>query len=117
MHPEGRLADAAVAETLAKHATPDERAARLHCCASAGRSCARASKSSSSPPPRSARCSPPPGCPTAPEEIGLSRDALRATYTRARTIRRRYTVLDLAHEAGVLEACADEVLAPGGFPT
>jgi glycerol-1-phosphate dehydrogenase [NAD(P)+] len=57
------------------------------------------------------------GCPTAPEEIGLSRDALRATYTRARTIRRRYTVLDLAHEAGVLEACADEVLAPGGFPT
>jgi glycerol-1-phosphate dehydrogenase [NAD(P)+] len=55
------------------------------------------------------------GCPTAPEEIGLPRDDLRATYTRARTIRRRYTVLDLAHEAGILDDCVAELFAPGGF--
>jgi glycerol-1-phosphate dehydrogenase [NAD(P)+] len=55
------------------------------------------------------------GCPTTPEEIGLTEDDLRATYTRARTIRRRYTVLDLANEAGVLEAAVDELFAPGGF--
>ena len=55
------------------------------------------------------------GAPTAPGEIGLSTEAFRATYRRARTIRRRYTVLDLAYEAGVLNACVDELFAPGGY--
>jgi glycerol-1-phosphate dehydrogenase [NAD(P)+] len=55
------------------------------------------------------------GCPTTPEDIQLERQALRATYRRARMIRRRYTVLDLATEAGILDACVDELFAPGGF--
>ena len=30
-------------------------------------------------------------------------------------IRRRYTVLDLAHEAGILDEIVDELFAPGGY--
>jgi glycerol-1-phosphate dehydrogenase [NAD(P)+] len=55
------------------------------------------------------------GAPTAPADIGLSMDSLRATYQRARTIRRRYTVLDLAYEAGVLDACVEALFTPGGY--
>lgn len=55
------------------------------------------------------------GCPTSSEEIGLSREDFRATYFRARTIRARYTALDLATETGILEECVEELFAPGGF--
>ena len=55
------------------------------------------------------------GCPTGPVEIGLSWEDFEATYLRARTIRKRYTVLDLAFEAGILEECVDELFAPEGF--
>ena len=55
------------------------------------------------------------GCPTGPVEIGLSWEGLEATYSGARTIRKRYTVLDLAFEAGILDECVDELFAPQGF--
>jgi len=55
------------------------------------------------------------GCPTSPVEIGLGWEDFEATYLRARTIRKRYTVLDLAFEAGILEECVDELFAPDGF--
>lgn len=55
------------------------------------------------------------GCPTSPAEIGLSWQDFRATYARARTIRRRYNVLDLAVETGIFEECVDELFSPGGF--
>src|SRR5215210_3963247 len=55
------------------------------------------------------------GCPTSPEEIGLSIEDFKATYRRAQMIRSRYTVLDLANEAGVLDECVEELFAPGGF--
>jgi glycerol-1-phosphate dehydrogenase [NAD(P)+] len=55
------------------------------------------------------------GCPTNPAELGLSLADLKATYIRARMIRSRYTVLDLAHETGVLPECVDELFAPGGY--
>ena len=55
------------------------------------------------------------GCPTGPVEIGLSWEDFEATYLRARTIRKRYTVLDLAFEAVILEECVDELFAPEGF--
>jgi glycerol-1-phosphate dehydrogenase [NAD(P)+] len=55
------------------------------------------------------------GCPTAPGEIGLSAERLKATYRRAQMIRRRYTILDLANEAGVLDACVGKLFAGAGF--
>jgi len=55
------------------------------------------------------------GCPTEPAEIGVSVAQLRESYTLARTIRSRYTVLDLVNECGILDACVDELFAPGGY--
>jgi glycerol-1-phosphate dehydrogenase [NAD(P)+] len=55
------------------------------------------------------------GCPTSPEEIGLGWEDFKATYSRARTIRSRYTVLDLAAETGIFDECVEELFAPGGF--
>jgi glycerol-1-phosphate dehydrogenase [NAD(P)+] len=55
------------------------------------------------------------GCPTRPSEVGLGWKAFKGTYSRAQMIRRRYTVLDLATETGILAECVDELFAPGGF--
>jgi glycerol-1-phosphate dehydrogenase [NAD(P)+] len=55
------------------------------------------------------------GCPTGPVEIGLRWEDFEATYSRARTIRKRYTVLDLAFDTGILEECVGELFAPDGF--
>jgi glycerol-1-phosphate dehydrogenase [NAD(P)+] len=55
------------------------------------------------------------GCPTEPTEVGVSMAQLRESYTLARTIRSRYSVLDLVNEAGILDACVDELFAPGGY--
>ena len=55
------------------------------------------------------------GCPTEPEEIGVSVAQVRESYSLARPIRSRYTVLELANECGILKACVDELFAPGGY--
>lgn len=55
------------------------------------------------------------GCPTEPAGIHVDPARLRASYDLARTIRSRYTVLDLVNETGTLDACVDELFAPGGF--
>jgi len=54
------------------------------------------------------------GCPSCPEEIGLTLASLRESYGAARQIRRRYTVLDLAAETGLLGPCLVDIFAPGG---
>ena len=54
-------------------------------------------------------------CPIGPADIGLSMAAFKATYTRAQMIRRRYTVLDLAFQTGILSECVEELFAPGGY--
>ena len=55
------------------------------------------------------------GCLTTPEEIGLDRARLRGSYAQARQIRSRYTIFDLAAEAGCLPECVENLFAPGGF--
>lgn len=55
------------------------------------------------------------GGPAAPEDIGLTRERLRATYPQARMFRSRWTVLDLAFEAGWFDEIVEELFAPGGF--
>lgn len=54
------------------------------------------------------------GAATDPVQIGISVDRLRDSFWQAFFIRRRFTVLDLAARAGVLDACVDEVFGPGG---
>ena len=54
-------------------------------------------------------------CPVHPDDIGLSLPAFKDTYHRARQIRRRYTVLDLAAETGILTECIENLFTPPGF--
>jgi glycerol-1-phosphate dehydrogenase [NAD(P)+] len=54
------------------------------------------------------------GAPTSIRELGISAAELRTAFLHARNIRGRYTVLDFAHDLGVLEAWCDDVLAESG---
>ncbi len=55
------------------------------------------------------------GAPTHPRDVGLTLADLLASYRAAQVIRNRYTVLDLAFEAGILEDCLAELFAPDGY--
>lgn len=54
------------------------------------------------------------GAATTIAELGISAEELRMAFIHARDIRGRYTVLDFAHDLGVLEGLADEVLEDSG---
>jgi glycerol-1-phosphate dehydrogenase [NAD(P)+] len=54
------------------------------------------------------------GCPYQPEQIGITRSRLRKSYWQALYIRRRFTVLDLAHRCGLFEASLEKLFGPGG---
>jgi glycerol-1-phosphate dehydrogenase [NAD(P)+] len=54
------------------------------------------------------------GCPTYLPDIGLDVPRLKASYTLARTIRRRYTVLDLVTETGLLDKLVNAIFTPAG---
>jgi glycerol-1-phosphate dehydrogenase [NAD(P)+] len=55
------------------------------------------------------------GAPTEPEQIGITRDRLRESFWQAYFIRRRFTVLDLAVRAGLLDECLEELFGSRGF--
>ncbi len=57
------------------------------------------------------------GAPTAPEEIGLTRARVRASFMRAQHIRRRFTVLDLAVRTATLDGALDTIFGPDGVWT
>ena len=57
------------------------------------------------------------GAPTTPADIGLTPHDVRSTFPRAMYYRSRYTVLDLAREAGWFDQLVDDVFAPGGLWT
>lgn len=49
------------------------------------------------------------GCPVEPEQIGISRDRLRASVRKAYHIRRRFTVFDLMRRTGIWDRALDHV--------
>lgn len=55
------------------------------------------------------------GAPADPEEIGITRERLRASFVRAAHIRRRFTVLDVVARAGLFETALDRLFGPGGL--
>jgi glycerol-1-phosphate dehydrogenase [NAD(P)+] len=57
------------------------------------------------------------GAPAVPADIGLTAGDVRAMFPKAMYYRSRYTVLDLAREAGWFAGLVDEVFAPGGLWT
>lgn len=49
------------------------------------------------------------GCPVEPEQIGISRERLRASFRKAYHIRRRFTVFDLLRRTGTWDRALDHV--------
>jgi len=49
------------------------------------------------------------------EQIGISRDRLRHSYWQALFIRRRFTILDLAHRTALLDSALSNLFSAGGF--
>ena len=109
------LDEAAVAETMAKHADPETLGRRLALLADRWPALRDRLGGQLLGARRLRELLAAAGCPTRPSELGLTAPAFRDTYRRARMIRRRYTVLDLAAETGLLDECVDELFAPGGF--
>jgi len=54
------------------------------------------------------------GCAFDPAQIGISRSRLRLSYHQCCYMRRRFTVLDFAQRAGVLDSCLDNLFGSGG---
>jgi len=55
------------------------------------------------------------GVPTSPEEIALTRERAVATIPLAQTMRRRYTVLDVIYELGLLKECSERLAASKSY--
>ncbi len=55
------------------------------------------------------------GAPSVPEDIGLTAEQVMETFHSAAYYRSRYSVLDLAREAGWFDELVEEVFAPGGL--
>jgi glycerol-1-phosphate dehydrogenase [NAD(P)+] len=114
-HPDPGLAAAAVAESQAKHVDAGRLGRRLALLRDRWPALRDRLAGQLLPAARLAGMLAAAGCPTGPAELGLDRAAFKASYRRARTIRRRYTVLDLAAETGLLDECVEELFAPGGY--
>jgi glycerol-1-phosphate dehydrogenase [NAD(P)+] len=105
----------AVEQTLAKYISRDELAQRLELLRDVWPGLREKVRVQLMPAERIREMLQAAGCPTGPVEIGLHWEDFGATYSRARTIRKRYTILDLAFEAGILEECVDDLFASDGF--
>jgi glycerol-1-phosphate dehydrogenase [NAD(P)+] len=55
------------------------------------------------------------GAPTEPEQIGISRERLRDSFRQAYHLRRRFTVLDLAVRANILESGLQNLFGANGI--
>jgi len=109
-----QLAENALEETLAKYITSDELRQRLRLIQARWPAIRDKLERQLMPAEQVRGLLKAAGCPTNPSAIGVDSTTLRESYWLARTIRSRYTVLDLAYETGVLDACVAELFAAGG---
>ncbi len=109
------MAERAVEETLAKHLTKMELKTRLQLVQRAWPYMQSRLRGQLKPSGQIEAMLSAAGCPTQPQAFDVSLPALKKGYFLSRLIRRRYTVLDLAYEAGVLEPLVERLFAPGGF--
>ncbi len=54
------------------------------------------------------------GCPFEPDQIGIPRERLHASFEQASFIRRRFTILDLIQRLGLLDAAMGRLFGPEG---
>lgn len=112
---DGALADHAVAETRVKYVTPEELAARLQRIIDSWPKTLPRLREQLVPAREFAAKLAAAGAPHQPEDIGLTAADVKATFPKAMYYRSRYTVLDVAREAGWFDELVEEVFAPGGL--
>ena len=115
VHPNPQLVEETVVQALAKWVTPTELASRLTTLAELWPSLAPKLEAQLLPASELQTMLRAVGAPAHPSEIGLDWRRFRDTYTRAQMIRKRYTVLDVALEANLLDELVEELFAPDGF--
>jgi sn-glycerol-1-phosphate dehydrogenase len=115
LHPDPRLVEETVVQALAKWLTPEQLRARLELLVSVWPSLSAKLREQLLPARDLQEMLRAVGAPAHPQDIGLDWERFRDTYPRAQMIRKRYTVLDLALEAGLLGELVDELFAPDGF--
>lgn len=113
-HPDEKVAKGVRAELTAKHCEPDELRRLLETLRDVWPDLTKKLRKQLLPFTVLKRMLTEAGAPVEPEEIGISRERLRASYWQAFSIRRRFTVLDLAVRAGLLDRCLDCIFGPGG---
>jgi glycerol-1-phosphate dehydrogenase [NAD(P)+] len=111
----GALADHAVAETKVKYVDADGLRARLGAFVAAWDGIRPRLAAQIVPASRLQAMLRAAGAPAVPEDIGLTAADVRTTFPRAMYYRSRYTVLDVAREAGWFDDLVAEVFAPGGL--
>ncbi|WP_257478427.1 sn-glycerol-1-phosphate dehydrogenase [Acidipropionibacterium jensenii] len=112
---DGALADHAVAETHVKYVDRDGLAARLQRIIDSWPQTLPRLRAQLVPARELADKLATAGAPSRPEDIGLTAARVKDTFPKAMYYRSRYTVLDVAREAGWFDELVEEVFAPGGL--
>jgi glycerol-1-phosphate dehydrogenase [NAD(P)+] len=108
--PAGEVADRAVVESLVKHPTPEALRARLTLLRERWPALRDRLQQQLLPSTELRRMLTEIGAASVPAELGVTPARLRQDLLTARRIRRRYTVLDLIAETGLLEPCIDALI-------
>ncbi|ROR55749.1 glycerol-1-phosphate dehydrogenase [NAD(P)+] [Luteococcus japonicus] len=111
----GPLADHAVKETKVKYVDPDGLRARLETLKAAWPRTRERLAAQLVPAADFQAQLRAAGAPSRPQDIGLSVQQLRETFPKAMYYRSRYTVLDVAREAGWFDELVEQTFAPGGI--
>lgn len=110
-----RLLEPAVQQTLAKYITADQLRERLELLKAKWPEIVERCTAQLVTPDEARDMLAAVGAPWHPTHIKIDWDRFKETYFRCQTIRSRYTVLDAALEAGLLDEIVEELFAPGGF--
>lgn len=114
-HPDRQLVSAAVDQTLAKWVDGEALRARLGNLAQSWPALAERLRGQIMAPAEIQHRLREVGAPAHPSDIDLDWQRFKDTYVRAQMIRSRYTVLDVALEAGLLTGLVERLFAPDGF--
>lgn len=115
MHAIPQLAESAVVESLAKYIDADQLRQRLTLLRERWPSLHKRLNEQLLPASHLRELLHAAGCPTEAAAIGIDAARLKESYAQARTIRSRYTALDLVEETGLLEECVTELFEPSSF--
>jgi glycerol-1-phosphate dehydrogenase [NAD(P)+] len=111
----GELTDTALKETAAKYVGRDELRAKLERLRTVWPELQNKLRNQMIPAATAKQMLRDAGAAYEPEQIGISAARLRLSYWQALFVRRRFTVLDLAHRTGLLDSALENLFGSRGF--